>query len=265
MSLLDIAGLDVVLGGKSLVRGLSFEIGEGELLGLVGPNGAGKSTLVKAVAQLLEYRGEIRFQGRPLNALSARERARCLAYLSQEDPVQWPISVRDLVGLGRHPYRGSWWRGAGRSGTGDLEAIESAMRLTDVWRLRERRVTELSGGERARARLARVLVVEAPLILADEPVAALDPRHQLQVMQLLRSACQSGRGVLVVLHDLTLASRFCDRLVMMDRGELIATGTPTEVLTAENLARTYGVRAVMGEHDGQGYVVPWDTSEPLRS
>ncbi|EXJ17025.1 ABC transporter ATP-binding protein [Imhoffiella purpurea] len=265
MSLLQVSGLDVVLGGKPLVRGLSFAIGEGELLGLIGPNGAGKSTVVKAIAQLLDHGGEIRFRGRPLSAMPARERASCLAYLSQEDPVQWPISVRDLVGLGRHPYRGSWWRGAGGPRKGDLEAIESAMRLTDVWRLRERRVTQLSGGERARARLARVLAVEAPLILADEPVAALDPRHQLQVMRLLRSACQSGRGVLVVLHDLTLASRFCDRLVMMDRGELIATGTPSEVLTAENLARTYGVRAVMGEHDGQGYVVPWETSEPMRS
>lgn len=258
MSLLEVTGLDVCLGGKTLVHELSFALGQGELLGLIGPNGAGKSSVLKAIMQLLPHRGRLRLGGRNLATLPARERARWLAYLSQDDGVQWPISVKDLVALGRHPYRGSWWRGAGAPGMADQVAIEGALRATDTWELCERKVTELSGGERARVRLARVLAVEAPLILADEPVAALDPRHQLRVMSLLREQCRQGRSLILVLHDLTLASRFCDRLLLMDRGEPIALGQPGEVLTREHLREVYGIRAVTGEHQRQGYILPWE-------
>lgn len=258
MSLLEIEGLEVRLGGKTRLRDLSLRVGAGELVGLIGPNGAGKSTLVRAVAQLLPYRGRIRLDGRNLARLPARERARQLGYLSQGDEVQWPISVEDLIALGRHPYRGSWWRGGGSPRADDRAAIEAALRATDIAELRHRRVTELSGGERARARLARVLAVGASLILADEPVAALDPRHQIQVMTLLRAHCDRGGSLILVLHDLTLASRFCNRLLLLDRGEPIALGTPREVLTPENLRDVYGIRAVTGEHRRQEYVLPWE-------
>ncbi|MGB5833614.1 MAG: ABC transporter ATP-binding protein [Thiohalocapsa sp.] len=262
MSLLEVAGLSVRIGGKTLVRDLSFELGDGELLGLIGPNGAGKSTVVKAIAQLLHYQGQIRLQAEALHQLPARERARRLAYLSQDDPVQWPISVQDLVGLGRHPYRGSWWRGGGGPSSADQAAIESALRVTDAWQLRDRRFTELSGGERARTRLARVLAVGAPLILADEPFAALDPRHQLQVMALLRNHCRGGASVVLVLHDLTLASRFCDRLLLLHQGERFAAGSASEVLNRDNLRQVYGIRAVMGEYQQQGYILPWACEAP---
>lgn len=258
MTRFEVVGLDVVLGGKTLVHDLTFDLGAGELLGLIGPNGAGKSSVLKAIMQLLPHRGRIRLGGRDLAALPARARARRLAYLSQDDGVQWPISVQDLVALGRHPYRGSWWLGGGAPRVDDQVAIEGALRATDVWDLRERRVTELSGGERARVRLARALAVEAPLILADEPVAALDPRHQLRVMSLLRAQCRQGRSLILVLHDLTLASRFCDRLLLLDRGEPIALGPPDAVLTREHLREVYGIRAVTGEHQRQGYILPWE-------
>ncbi len=264
MSLLEIDGLGVRIGDKALVRDLSFQLGAGELLGLIGPNGAGKSTVVKAIAQLLRYQGQMRLQGMAIDTLPGRERAQRLAYLSQDDPIQWPISVRDLVGLGRHPYRGSWWRGGGRPSTADRDAVESALRATDAWSLRERRFTELSGGERARARLARALAVEAPLILADEPFAALDPRHQLQVMALLREQCRRGVSVVLVLHDLTLASRFCDRLLLLHQGARFAIGSASEVLSSDNLREVYGIRAVMGEYQEQGYILPW-SCEPSAS
>lgn len=265
MSLLEIRGLSVRAGNRTLVGGIDLTVERGELFGLIGPNGAGKSTLLKALAQLLPYQGEIRLDRVPLAELSARERARRLAYLSQDDRLQWPISVRDLVALGRHPYRGSWWRDGLRAAGDDhrdRRAIERALHATDVWSLRERRADTLSGGERARARLARVLAVEAELLLADEPVAALDPMHQLRVMALLHAQCRAGRAVLVVLHDLTLASRFCDRLLLLDRGAPVAAGTVEAVLSTEHLARVYGVRAIVGEHtdaDGgrQRYIVPW--------
>ncbi|MFE8034981.1 ABC transporter ATP-binding protein [Thiohalocapsa marina] len=258
MSLLEASALQVRLGGKPLVRDLSFALDAGELLGLIGPNGAGKSTALKALVQLLPHSGAIRLDGRDPATLPARERGRRIAYLSQNDSLQWPISVRDLVALGRHPYRGSWWRSDGGLGRRDDEAIDKALRATDVWHLRGRKVTELSGGERARARLARVLAVEAPVILADEPVAALDPRHQLRVMELLRAQSRQGRGLILVLHDLTLASRFCDRLLLLDRGRPVASGTPDTVLTQPHLRAVYGIRAVSGRHQGQDYLLPWE-------
>jgi iron complex transport system ATP-binding protein len=246
-----------------LLAGIDLAIGRGELFGLIGPNGAGKSTLVKALMQLLPHSGEVRLDGDSLGAMSARDRARRLAYLSQDDRLQWPIRVRDLVALGRHPYRGSWWRGGqdARAHHSDQEAIEQALEATDVASLRERRADELSGGERARARLARVLAVQAEVLLADEPVAALDPMHQLRVMELLRARCRSGQTVIVVLHDLTLASRFCDRLLLLDQGRAVASGDVETVLSGANLRSVYGVRALIGEHSEAGetirYIVPW--------
>ena len=266
MNLLALEGLSVLLGGQPLLKDIDLKIERGELFGLIGPNGAGKSTLVKAMMQLLPYSGQVCLAGQSLAGMSARARARRLAYLSQDDRLQWPISVRNLVALGRHPYRGSWWRG-GLPGIsrGDVEAddraIEEALHATDIWSLRERRADELSGGERARARLARVLAVEAEVLLADEPVAALDPMHQLRVMELLRGRCQQGQTVVVVLHDLTLASRFCDRLLLLNQGYAVASGRVETVLSPEHLASVYGVHAIIGEHqDGDRmhrYIVPW--------
>lgn len=269
MSLLQIEGLSVRAGDQALLTNIDLEIARGELFGLIGPNGAGKSTLVKAIMQLLPYRGAIWLDGEALDRMPPRARAKRLAYLSQDDRLQWPISVRNLVALGRHPYRGSWWRGglaaAPTRVEADERAIEQALRVTDVWSLRERRADELSGGERARARLARLLAVEAELMLADEPVAALDPMHQLRVMELLRQRCETGQTVVVVLHDLTLASRFCDRLLLLNKGLAMASGEVETVLSAEHLARVYSVSAIIGEHrEGdrkERYIVPWRCEE----
>jgi iron complex transport system ATP-binding protein len=265
VSLLQIKDLTVQVARQRLVQDVSLDVERGELFGLIGPNGAGKSTLVKAIAQLMPYSGRVWFEDQPIQRMPALTRARRIAYLSQDDRLQWPISVRDLVALGRHPYRGSWWRGERRAQAqaedDDQRAIEDAMRATDVLELRDRRADELSGGERARARLARVLAVGADLLLADEPVAALDPMHQLRVMQLLKAQCRAGRAVLVVLHDLTLASRFCDRLLLLDEGRPVASGTVDTVLSVDNLQHVYRVLAVIGEHDdtdgAQRYIVPW--------
>jgi iron complex transport system ATP-binding protein len=254
---LQIADVSVTLDDRPLLRSLSVDLAGGQMVGLIGPNGAGKSTLLKAIAQLFRHSGTCRLDGRSLEGMSARERSRLLAYLAQADESQWPISVRDLVALGRHPYRGSWWRGAGTPGPDDERAIDAALRATDVHDLRERRLDTLSGGERARARLARALAVEAPLLLVDEPVAALDPRHQLAGMAVLRAQSEAGALVIVVLHDLTLASRFCDRLLLLDRGSAVAFGPADEVLSQVNLSDVYGIGVVRGQHAGRPYIVPW--------
>lgn len=259
MTRLTMNGVHVRHGKATLVDDLSASVGEGELFGLIGPNGAGKSSLLRAIAQLLPYSGTISLDGVALETLSPRQRATRLAYLAQGDHAVWPLTVRDFVALGRFPHRTRW-----QSTSGDDGAVADAITHMRLDALEHRRLDQLSGGERARARLARALAVDAPVLLADEPVASLDPFHQLSVMELLRTQCERGRTVIVVLHDLTLASRFCDRVLLLDHGHAVACGTTRKVLTAANLQRVYQVQAMLGEHEEQRYVLPWRCRpEPL--
>jgi iron complex transport system ATP-binding protein len=241
--------LSVTLGGRQVVAGISTELAGG-LIGLVGPNGAGKSSLVRAIAGLVSSQGTILIDDK--RALALRERARRIAYLPQGQAVFWPVTVERLVALGRLPHLAPF----ARSADTDHAAIERALTRTDLLELRNRSIDELSGGERARVLLARALAVEAPLLLADEPLAALDPAHQIEVMQLLRAEAARGATVIAVLHDLTLAARWCDRLLLMDKGQLVADGAPRQVLTAERIDAVYGVSAFIGEAEGEPLIVP---------
>jgi iron complex transport system ATP-binding protein len=259
--MLAVEALQVHWAGKACVRQVSFEVQAGELFALIGPNGAGKSTALKALAQLLPHQGRVRLQGDDLAALAPLQRARRLAYLSQGDAVAWPLAVRDFVALGRIPHQRRW--GPRLATAADHAAIDCALAAMHLGEMQQRSLDQLSGGERARARLARALAVEAPLLLADEPVSALDPFHQLSVMELLRAQCNAGRAVVVVLHDLTLASRFCDRVLLLDRGQAVACGAPRQVLTPAHLQNVYQVQAMHGEHESQGYVVPWRCQPPV--
>ncbi len=255
MPLLSANNVCVERQQRTLLENISLNLQQGELLGLLGPNGAGKSTLMKALAQLLPYRGEIRCQGKSLQQVAAAERARLMAYLEQAVQTGWPITVRDYVALGRLPHRLPWYRNARQHS--DRNAVETAIAQTGLSGLDDRPVVELSGGEFARVRLARALAVQAPLLLADEPVSVLDPFHQLQVMELLQQQCRNGKAGIVVLHDLTLASRFCDRLMLLDKGRTVAAGLPKKVLTPANLQQVYQVQAMVGEHQQQSYILPW--------
>ncbi|CAB5648682.1 Probable siderophore transport system ATP-binding protein YusV [Comamonas aquatica] len=255
MRTLSVESLQVAWRGQTCVQDLSFQVQSGELLALIGPNGAGKSTVLRALAQLLPHQGRVLLDGEDLARLAPHQRARRLAYLAQGDQVAWPLQVRDFVALGRLPHQGRWrLASASKTDQNAVDAALSAMHLTDM---AERHLHALSGGERARARLARAMAVQAPLLLADEPVAALDPYHQLSVMELLRAQCNAGHAVVVVLHDLTLASRFCDRVLLLQGGRAVACGAPRHVLTPAHLQRVYQVQAMHGEHESQGYVLPW--------
>jgi len=255
MRTLSVESLQVAWRGQTCVQDLSFQVQSGELLALIGPNGAGKSTVLRALAQLLPHQGRVLLDGEDLARLAPHQRARRLAYLAQGDQVAWPLQVRDFVALGRLPHQGRWrLASASKTDQNAVDAALSAMHLTDM---AERHLHALSGGERARARLARAMAVQAPLLLADEPVAALDPYHQLSVMELLRAQCNTGHAVVVVLHDLTLASRFCDRVLLLQGGQAVACGAPRHVLTPAHLQRVYQVQAMHGEHESQGYVLPW--------
>lgn len=241
-------------GSEPVLEHVSFEAGGGSLIGLIGPNGAGKTTLIKALANLLApASGSILVDGKAHAAWNRDALARRVGYLSQSRTVHWPVTVERLVSLGRLPHRGPW---DGLSET-DQAAIQQAMELTDVQTLGARTVTTLSGGELARVLLARVLSGDPQIILADEPASGLDPGHRLQVMESLRDMAHGGRLVIAVLHDLTLASRFCDRLILLQEGRVAADGAPQAVLTPERLEQVYGVSAVTVEQDAVAAVLPW--------
>ncbi len=245
--------LDVRLGRHLAVRGVNLTMAPGQLIGVIGPNGAGKSTLVRALLGLVKpAAGRALLDGAPVERLSRPAVARSIAYLPQGQTLHWPLAVERLVALGRLPHLGP----LSRLSAADEAAIEDAMVRADVTDFQGRIATELSGGERARVLLARALAVGAPALIADEPLAALDPGHQIDVMALLRAQAQGGALVVTVLHDLAMAARYCDRLLLMDGGALVADGAPMEVLTPERLASVYGVAARIDVSDGLPLIVP---------
>ena len=244
----------VALGGVKALRGVSAAAEAGAVVGLIGPNGSGKSTLLNTLAGLLTpSQGSVTLDDRPLSGMTAGERARRVGYMEQTPAIHWPMAVERLVMLGRTPHRPAF----AAETQADLNAVESALRRTDVAALRHRAATALSGGERARVMLARVLAGDPAVLLADEPAAGLDPFHQLQVMELLRDLAREGRAVMVVLHDLTLAMRFCDRLILLDNGLVAADGPPEAVLADPAAERVFAVNLRRGD----GWVLPWTRRE----
>ena len=247
-------GLNVSLGSRAVLHDVSLELASGHLVALVGPNGAGKTTLLRALAGLVPATGRIAVGGRALDSLSLRDRARRFAYLPQGHIVHWPLPSRDIVALGRYPHGAS---DPARLSPRDSEAVARAMQAADVVQFADRRATELSGGERSRVALARVLAVEAPVILADEPTSSLDPRHQLDVIKTLRTAADTGVLVIVVTHDLGLAARFADRVLVLSAGRLVSQGKPADALSAQALAEVFRIRAYRTEHEHEAVIVPW--------
>lgn len=263
MNLLEAHNIGVAIAGREILAEINFALHSGEIVGLIGPNGAGKTTLLRVLARLLDAdHGTVALDNKSLIEYAPTELAKRCAYLAQGAPAHWPLRVDHVVALGRLPHLGWWQRPTAR----DREIVDAALRLADVDYLRERLVTTLSGGERTRVLLARIFAAQPQVILADEPVAALDPYHQLHVMELLREHAhridlqnmQSARGaVLTVLHDLNLAARFCDRIVLLAHGRIVCTGTAREVLTPENLRDVYGVSARINDANGEFSVMPW--------
>ncbi|PJA60267.1 MAG: ABC transporter [Rhodobacterales bacterium CG_4_9_14_3_um_filter_71_31] len=254
MSLLALQDVRATLGGAEALRGVSLSVAPGEVVGLIGPNGAGKSTLLRAALGLIDATGARMLGGDPLERLSPRDRALRAAFLPQEREIGWPLSVAALVALGRAPHRA----GLAPLRAADHAAVADAMARMDVARFADRPATQLSGGERARALMARALAQGAPLLMADEPAAGLDPAHQIALMATFRALAGEGRGVLASLHELGLAARWCDRLAVLDAGRIVAEGPPEAVLTPALLARIYGVTAHFAREAGALVVAPLD-------
>lgn len=250
-----INALSVRLGRRRVLEDVSATFQPGRLVGIIGPNGAGKSTLVRAMLGLARIEsGSVRIDGRDIAALPPRDRARAIAYLPQGQTLHWPLSVERLVALGRLPHLAP----LSRMSVADEAVVADALSRADVTHLAGRVATELSGGERARVLLARALAVGASGLVVDEPLASLDPGHQIDVMALLRREADAGGLIVAVLHDLGMAARYCDRLLLIDGGRLVADGTPAEVLTPERLAATYGIRARVDMQGDTRLVIPID-------
>ncbi|MEL7044355.1 MAG: ABC transporter ATP-binding protein [Pseudomonadota bacterium] len=230
--------LTVVRDQRTLVDGASFRLRPGEFVAMLGPNGAGKTTLLRAALGLIAAsRGAATIAGDDTRLLAPRERALRASYLPQRRPLAWPSPVRDVVALGRFSHGAA----LGRLRDEDRKAIDSAMDECGLTDLAHRAADTLSGGELARVHFARAFAAQAPLLVADEPVAALDPRHQHRVMHLVRSFVDRGGGALIVLHDIEIAARFADRLLWLRDGRVLADGPPGITLTEERLAEIYGV------------------------
>ena len=244
----------VDLAGRRVLHDFTFALPSRGVVALVGPNGAGKTTLLRAICGLIPSRGEIAIDGDVMATLPLEARARKIAYLPQGHVVHWPLPVRDVVALGRFPH------GAvdpGRLGEHNARIVEDAMAAADVLVLADRRVTELSGGERSRVALARALAVNAPIVLADEPTASLDPRHQIDVLRLLRKTADAGALIVVVTHDIGMAARFADEVLVVSDGRFVAHGAPDVALTDDILRDVFRVAAFRASADGEPILLPW--------
>jgi iron complex transport system ATP-binding protein len=251
---LALEAVSLALGGQPVLRTVSFALPKGRLVALVGPNGAGKTSLLRAIAGLVEISGTVIAAGERIDTLPRMRRARAIAYLPQGHQVHWPLSARDVVALGRFPH--------GLVDPADLPPdhaaiIAAAMARTGTTALAGRAIHSLSGGERARVMLARVLAVEAPILLADEPTTALDPHHQLAVMEGLRAEARHGTLVIAATHDLGLAARLADEVILLAEGQVAAIGPPSAVFTPERLAAHYRITAITQEIAGERLLVPW--------
>ncbi|MCH4893217.1 ATP-binding cassette domain-containing protein [Sphingomonas sp. SFZ2018-12] len=245
MGELTVAALTVTLGGVRVLDDVAARFERGQVTAVLGPNGAGKSTLLACLAGLRRPdRGEVRIDGTPRDAVSRRDLARRIGLLPQVADVHWDVDVATLVALGRYPHRGRWGESAA-----DRAAVAAAMAATDVARFADRPVSALSGGERARVLLARVLAGAPEWLLADEPLANLDPAHQHDALEGLRAAAVAGAGVIVVLHDLNHALRIADQVLLLAGGRVSADGPPDVVLTPARIRDTYGIACTIATTD----------------
>jgi iron complex transport system ATP-binding protein len=242
MTELKATKLSLQKDGATLVDSASFTLSPGELVILLGPNGAGKTSLIRTALGLqAPTAGTATLNGADTDQLSPSARARQVAYLPQIRPLAWPNQVQDVVALGRFSH------GAvlGKLTGSDAVAVDEAIAACDLTHLANRSTDSLSGGELARVHCARAFATQARLLIADEPTAALDPRHQFRILDLIKTFVDEGGGALLVLHDIELAARYATRLIWMKDGKIVADGTPADTLTAERLSDVYRVTARM--------------------
>ncbi|MEM4780616.1 MAG: heme ABC transporter ATP-binding protein [Halalkalicoccus sp.] len=250
--MIDVRDVDVRLGGMAVLDAVSAHIGEGRFVGLVGPNGAGKSTLLRAIgAVLTPDAGTVLLDGEVAHDLSSRASSRRVATVPQDTNLSFDFDVRDVVAMGRTPYRSRIRSNADAAGE---EAVERALSRTETTEFAERSISAVSGGERQRIVLARALAQETPILLLDEPTASLDINHQIRTLELVRDLADEGKTVIAAIHDLNLAAHYCDALLLLSDGRALEAGPPATVLTEANLGEAFDTRAVVSRHPVTGAV-----------
>jgi iron complex transport system ATP-binding protein len=256
MVTLDICGVECYYGSVKVLENVSFTIGSGELVGLLGPNGSGKTTLLKAISGALRPKaGAVYLNEAEIFGMESREVARNIAVVPQNTDVNFDFTALDIVLMGRHPHLSRFKL----EGEKDLTVAKNAMELTNTWHLAERRISELSGGERQRVIIARALAQEPKVLLLDEPTTHLDINSQLEIMDLLKELCiQRGLILLTVFHDFNLAARYCDAIILLNKGKIVSIGRVDEALTSENIKKVFQVDAVVKKHPltNSLYVIP---------
>lgn len=240
MNELIIDQLGVQLDNKTILDGIRCSIPVGKVTGLIGPNGAGKSTLLKSFFKLVPAKGAITYAGKNILSLSAAERAIYLSYLPQERELAWAMSVENVIRLG-FSHAGANTRNSVIQS--EDERLDAILGNLDLLEFRNRSASSLSGGELARVLIARALAQDTPVLLADEPLAGLDPYHQIKIMMHLKAHSKGGKMVLTSIHDLSIAAQWCDHLILLDQGRIVSSGTPAEVLTENRLKEIYKINA----------------------
>jgi iron complex transport system ATP-binding protein len=244
-SILSLNNIVQVKGKKVVIDSLSLEMVPGKVIAILGPNGAGKSSLLEMIAGLnMPHSGEVKLGPNRMEVITPKQRAQRIGFLSQHSETAWPLEVEAFIGLGRIPHQGRFFSLHSKS---DQSAIQKAMAQSGVEDLSHRLVNTLSGGEFSRVLLARVLAGEPEWLLLDEPMTGLDPGHQFILCDLLSKLAKEGIGIIVTLHDLSLAAHVADRIILLNQGKLIADGTVREVLTADRIQKVYGVGCTMME------------------
>lgn len=248
---LRVEKLNYTPGRRPILRDINFSAFKNEFIGIIGPNGAGKTTLLRLIAGLLRAsQGEVMLHGREIQSLSRGEITRMVALVPQKPSMQFDFSVREVVSMGRHPHRGRFQPESER----DRQMVDKALYETDLIELSGRSVTNLSGGEQQRVALARAIAQEPSILLLDEPTSNQDPLRQLRALDLVSKVVADGATAIAPLHNVDLATRYCDRIVMLRKGCIFTDGTPEKVISPETLEGLFGIRArVNPEPEGKGF------------
>jgi len=231
--------------GKSIIHNISLKFAPGEIVAIIGPNGSGKTTMMRAMCRVLKPSGgRVLLDGRDIRELHARRVAQIISWVSQSNTLAWPFTVHQVVGMGRFPHRG-WVASYTKD---DHRAVDAAIRATGLWEHRDRLINTLSGGEAQRAIIARALAQKPRMLILDEPVAHLDMKYKIAILDLVRNLAKQGISIVISLHDLNLAGLYADRIALLSAGKLFATGVPNLILSKKNLETVYETEVLISRH-----------------